>query len=142
MLTCGICHDPPVLPIRYDFQQAQPIAAVLKEWCYSTECRHTFCDSCLFEWWESSRRVTCPTCRTACRDTPVQHRLNNLISLASSSSDEDVEQPDTARFAVLMEDIWVNGGAKELGAPIVMDYMVLEDVGTSENPLDLTGPWN
>ena len=41
-----------------------------------------------------------------------------------------------------MEDIWVNGGAKELGAPIVMDYTVLEDVGTSENPLDLTGPWN
>ena len=114
---------------------------VLKGWRYSTDCRHTFCANCLFEWWARSRGTTCPSCRTVCENVPARDRSNGLISLLSGGSNESVPQFDTTRFAELMQEIQVDAQAKldeAEAAVMVVDY---RQAGTAENPLDLTNAW-
>jgi len=126
MLICGICYAITVQP-------------------FSTDCRHTFCATCLFGWWAWGRATTCPLCRAICQNVPVRDRSNGLASLVSDTPVGAIEPFDANRFVVLMTEIRTeaegNEGNRGVEAQdvVVMDYTFLGGVGTSTNPLDLTG---
>jgi hypothetical protein len=114
---------------------------------YSTDCRHTFCEACLFEWWTSSRATTCPSCRTICENVPVRDRSNGLASLISKDSNETLEFFDPDNFADLMTAIQMHGEENqdmevevmEAQEAMEMGYTLhLDGAGTSTDPLDLT----
>lgn len=116
---------------------------MLKEWLYSTDCRHVFCVTCLFEWWKGSRTTTCPTCRTVCESTPVRDHSNGLISLISDDPAQTGEPFNTGRFDVLMAEIKKEAEEKQaLDAQFEMLVDNPGDIGTAIHPLDLTSVWN
>ncbi|PGG97656.1 hypothetical protein GX51_07223 [Blastomyces parvus] len=77
-LTCSICTD-----ILY-----QPLTLL--------DCLHTFCGSCLKEWfsWQASHppssgrnaKVTCPSCRAVIRDTRHDAKVTTLLDLFLQSN--------------------------------------------------------
>ncbi|OJD23201.1 hypothetical protein ACJ73_05445 [Blastomyces percursus] len=77
-LTCSICTD-----ILY-----QPLTLL--------DCLHTFCGSCLKEWfsWQASHppsssrnaKFTCPSCRAVIRDTRHDAKVNTLLDLFLQSN--------------------------------------------------------
>lgn len=129
-----------VQPFRCDPQQGSWINMVFKRRCYSTDCRHTFCATCLFEWWTWSRGTTCPACRVISYNPPARDRLNGLVSLVLSNPNETVEPFDADRFVELMANIGTELERNQsVGPEVVMrDHVPLEGEGTAINPLDLT----
>jgi hypothetical protein len=128
---------------------------------YSTDCRHTFCATCLYEWWATSRATTCPSCRTVCDNIPVRDRFaNGLASLVSGNPKETVKLLGSNKFLELMIELEAEARKKEaeeameaeeiMEAEMVMEeqqvmamrYAQLEGVGTPADPLDLTQLWN
>ncbi|PGH01405.1 hypothetical protein AJ80_09005 [Polytolypa hystricis UAMH7299] len=74
-LTCSICTE-----LLY-----QPLTLL--------DCLHTFCGSCLKEWfsWQSSNsgrnpQSTCPSCRATVRDTRHDAKVNTLLELFLQSN--------------------------------------------------------
>ncbi|PYH49182.1 uncharacterized protein BP01DRAFT_412940 [Aspergillus saccharolyticus JOP 1030-1] len=89
-LTCSICTD-----LLY-----QPLTLL--------NCLHTFCGSCLKEWFavqgtrsrpSSSARFTCPSCRAAVRDTRPNATVTTLLDMVLTAS------PDRDKSAAEKEEI-------------------------------------
>ncbi|RAL13811.1 uncharacterized protein BO97DRAFT_387751 [Aspergillus homomorphus CBS 101889] len=89
-LTCSICTD-----LLY-----QPLTLL--------NCLHTFCGSCLKEWFavqatrprpSASARFTCPSCRAAVRDTRPNATVTTLLDMVLTAS------PDRDKSAAEKEEI-------------------------------------
>ncbi|RAK95021.1 uncharacterized protein BO80DRAFT_506449 [Aspergillus ibericus CBS 121593] len=87
-LTCSICTD-----LLY-----QPLTLL--------DCLHTFCGSCLKEWFSaqasrsrSSVRFTCPSCRAVVRETRPNATVTTLLDMVLAAS------PDRDRSAEEKEEI-------------------------------------
>lgn len=93
-LHCSVCRD------------------VFQEPVFLT-CRHSFCKSCLQEWWSRNRRPECPLCRTISPewDPPVNMALKGVCEAFTQQRAESqpVSRPD-----------WqppVNAGSRPSAAP-------------------------
>ncbi|RAH48590.1 SH3 domain protein [Aspergillus brunneoviolaceus CBS 621.78] len=89
-LTCSICTD-----LLY-----QPLTLL--------NCLHTFCGSCLKEWFavqgtrsrpSSSARFTCPSCRATVRDTRPNATVTTLLDMVLAAS------PDRGKSAAEKEEV-------------------------------------
>lgn len=70
-LRCSVCRD------------------IFQEPVFLT-CRHSFCKSCLQEWWSQNRRPECPLCRTISPewDPPVNMALKSVCEAFSQQRTE------------------------------------------------------
>lgn len=78
-LRCSVCQD--------IFQQ--PVFLT---------CRHSFCNSCLQEWWSQNRRPECPLCRTISPewDPPLNMPLKSVCEafLKQKAECQSLRSPD------------------------------------------------
>lgn len=96
----------------------------LKRPYHSTDCQHTYCGRCLYDWWSSSRTTTCPSCRNVCENVPAQDRTSGLlVSLIPKESIEPGEDVNPGEDVELGEDDEL-GDDPELG----------EDLELGEDP--------
>lgn len=81
------------------------------------KCRHSFCKSCLQEWWSRNRRPECPLCRTISPewDPPVNMPLKSVCEAFSQQRAE--RQSDSRPYLQTPVTPGARPGARPGAAP-------------------------
>uniref|UniRef100_UPI00398F6EB3 zinc-binding protein A33-like n=1 Tax=Pristiophorus japonicus TaxID=55135 RepID=UPI00398F6EB3 len=85
-LSCAVCHDLYKDPVSLD-------------------CDHSFCQSCITRYWESSVPAACPVCRKETSSRPLRpnRTLANIVEIFVKSVKSDQNQQECSRHKEKMK---------------------------------------